>query len=47
MLFEIYLVSGKSLDLFPYVISADMGQKKSPKESRVLHASSAAFQFKA
>lgn len=28
MLFEIHLVSGKSLDLFPYVISADMGQKK-------------------
>lgn len=25
MLFEIHLVSGKSLDLFPYIISADMG----------------------
>lgn len=43
MLFEIHLVSGKSLDLFPYVISADMGQKKSAKESGVLHASPAAW----
>lgn len=47
MLFEIHLVSGKALDLFPYIISADMGQKKSAKESGVLHTSSAAFQFKA